>query len=130
MTQKDKEILLKDLCARLPYGVKVKVKYYDDNWRLLAIYTNGTTYAIRDIGYPIETCFEDCKPYLFPLSSMTEEQSKEYHELIGGMFGTSTIINFEILEDFFHKNHFDYRGLIEKGLAIDATNLNIYWLWL
>ena len=126
MTQEDKELLLKDLCARLPYGVKVKVKYYDDNWRLLAIYTNGTTYAIRDIGYPIETCFEDCKPYLFPLSSMTEEQSKEYHELIGGMFGTSALINFEILEDFFHKNHFDYRGLIEKGLAIDATGLNIY----
>ena len=72
MTQEDKELLLKDLCSRLPYGVKVKVKYYDDNWRLLAIYTNGTTYAIRDIGYPIETCFEDCKPYLFPLSSMTE----------------------------------------------------------
>ena len=126
MTQEDKELLLKDLCSRLPYGVKVKVKYYDDNWRLLAIYTNCTTYAIRDIGYPIETCFEDCKPYLFPLSSMTEEQSKEYHELIGGMFGTSALINFEILEDFFHKNHFDYRGLIEKGLAIDATNLNIY----
>ena len=125
MTQEDKELLLKDLCARLPYGVKVKVKYYDDNWRLLAIYTNGTTYAIRDIGYPIETCFEDCKPCLFPLSSMTEEQSKEYHELIGGMFGTSALINFEILEDFFHKNYFDYRGLIEKGLAIDATNLNI-----
>ena len=126
MTQEDKELLLKDLCAMLPYGVKVKVKYYDDNWRLLAIYTNGTTYVTRDIGYPIETCFEDCKPYLFPLSSMTEEQSKEYHELIGGMFGTSALINFEILEDFFHKNHFDYRGLIEKGLAIDATNLNIY----
>ena len=41
------------------------------------------------------------------------------------MFETSALINFEILEDFFHKNHFDYRGLIEKGLAIDATNLNI-----
>ena len=78
MTQEHKELLLKDLCARLPYGVKVKVKYYDDNWRLLAIYTNGTTYATRDIGYPIETCFEDCKPYLFPLSSMTEEQNKEW----------------------------------------------------
>ena len=126
MTQEDKELLLRDLCARLPYGVKVKVKYYDDNWRLLTIYTNDTTYAIRDIGYPIETCFEDCKPYLFPLSSMTAEQSKEYHELIGGMFGTSALINFEILEDFFHKNHFDYRGLIKKGLAIDATRLNIY----
>ena len=42
------------------------------------------------------------------------------------MFGTSALINFEILEDFFHKNHFDYRGLIKKGLAIDATRLNIY----
>ena len=77
MTQENKELLLKDLYARLPYGVKVKVKYYDDNWRLLAIYTNGTTYVTRDIGYPIETYFEDCKPYFRPMSSMTEEQKKE-----------------------------------------------------
>ena len=69
---------------------------------------------------------EDVKPYLFPLSNMTKEQSKIYHELIGGMFGTSALINFEVLEDFFHKNHLDYRGLIPKGLANDATNLNIY----
>lgn len=126
MTQEDKELLLKDLCARLPYTVKVKVKYYDDNWRLLAIYTNDTTYVTRDIGYPIEIYFEDCKPYLFPLSSMTEEQSKVYHELIHGMFGTSALINFEVLTDFFNTNHLDYRGLIEKGLAIDATKLGIY----
>ena len=73
---KNKELLLKDLSGRLPYGVKVKIKYYDDAWELLAIYTNGTTYATRDIGYPIETYFEDCKPYLFPLSSMTDEQKE------------------------------------------------------
>lgn len=57
---------------------------------------------------------------------MTEEQSKVYHELISGMFGTSALINFEVLEDFFYKNHLDYRGLIEKNLAIDARGLNIY----
>ena len=126
MTQKEKDLLLKDLSARLPYGVKVEIKYYDNAWELLAIYTNGTTYASRDVGYPIETYFEDCKPYLFPLSSMTKEQNKIYHELIGGMFGTSALINFEALEDFFHKNHIDFRDLIPKGLAIDATGLNIY----
>lgn len=67
-------MLIRDLCARLPYGVKVKVKHYEGVWKLLAIYTNGTTYITRDIGYPIETYFEDCKPYLFPLSSITKEQ--------------------------------------------------------
>ena len=70
---------------------------------------------------------EYIKPYLFPLSSMTEEQSKVYHELIDGIFGTSALINFEVLTDFFNANHLDYRGLIKKGLAIDATNLNIYY---
>ena len=121
MTQEDKELLLKDLCARLPYGVKVKVKYYDDNWRLLAIYTNGTTYVTRDIGYPIETCFEDCKPYLFPLSSMTEEQNKEWLYTLSSDYH----ITYDTV-DWCNKNHFDYHGLIEKGLAIDVTGLNIY----
>ena len=116
MTQKDKDLLLKDLCARLPYGVKVEIKYYDDAWKLLAIYTNGTTYATRDVGYPIETCFEDCKPYLFPLSSMTEKQFKEYMTIPSGHQSI----------DWFNKNHVDYRCLIERGLAIDATGLNIY----
>lgn len=117
MTQEARrELLLKDLCARLPYGVIIQIK----DWTVLD--------AELKIGHINRLQINDVelKPYLFPLSSMTEEQSKEYHELIGGMFGTSALINFEILEDFFHKNHFDYRGLIEKGLAIDATNLNIY----
>lgn len=129
MKKEHKELLLKDLSSRLPYGVKVKVKYYDDVWKLLAIYTNGTTYATRDVGYPIETYFEDCTPYLFSLSSMTKEQKEEYHNL--GSVGTDEcgdIIYFDTYEsiDWLNKNHFDYRGLIPMGLAIDATGLNIY----
>ena len=123
MTQEDKELLLKDLCARLPYGVKVQNelgkinKLVIGNADLNRLYYNDfSIYSEKNLSLP----------YLRPMSSMTEEQSKEYHELIGGMFGTSALINFEILEDFFHKNHFDYRGLINKGLAIDATRLNIY----
>jgi hypothetical protein len=132
MTQENKELLLKDLCARLPYGVKVKIKYHDDAWKLLAIYTNDTTYATRDVGYPIETYFENCKPYLFPLSSMTEDQKKEYrkvceldteilskHPMDGSPF--PALYN---SQDWLNKNHFDYRGLIKKGLAIDCANLN------
>ena len=123
MTQENKELLLKDLYARLPYGVKVKVKYYDDNWRLLAIYTNGTTYVTRDIGYPIETYFEDCKPYFRPMSSMTEEEKSMYEGL---MIGTDNISYMLDVIDWLNSHHFDYRGLIEKGLSIDATNLNVY----
>ena len=145
MTQEQKDILLKDLCARLPYGIKVEIKYYDDAWELLAIYTNGTTYATRDIGYPIETYFEDCKPYLFPLSSMSEEQEEEiskrynYHnpyelcvEITNhseGYWDNDTSCNLQDylwLENWFNKNHFDYRGLIPMGLANDATGKNIY----
>lgn len=123
MTQENKELLLKDLYARLPYGVKVKVKYYDDNWRLLAIYTNGTTYVTRDIGYPIETYFEDCKPYFRPMSSMTEEEKSMYEGL---MIGTDNISYMLDVVDWLNAHHFDYRGLIDKSLALDATGLNIY----
>lgn len=147
MTQEQKDLLLKDLCARLPYGVRIQVKYYDDTWKLLTIYTNGTTYAVRDVGYPIETYFEDCKPYLFPLPSMTEEQAKEMQEIVGSPKVACIMRKTEGLElwldsvdtdptiwldtifevqDWLNKNHFDYHGLIPLGLAIDATGLNIY----
>ena len=123
MTEKEKDLLIKDLCARLSYGVKVNNEIQGD----FVIYGICENYIFtRTTTSHADFSIENIKPCLFPLSSMTEEQSKEYHELIGGMFGTSALINFEILEDFFHKNHFDYRGLIKKGLAIDATNLNIY----
>ena len=143
MTQEDKDLLLKDICVRLPYGVKSEIKYHDGIWKLLAIYTNGTTYATRDVGYPIETFFEDCKPYLFPLSSMTDELwDKEFMgcgitEFTRDSFkyGCETLEfnnsnpNLSSMVRFINqliKNHFDIYGLIPTGLAIDATGLNIY----
>ena len=127
MTQEEKELLLKDLCARLPYGVICKDTNINVTGTLSQIGLHYDMCVLDKDNGDSESCYIlNCKPYLFPLSSMTEEQSKIYHELIGGMFGTSALINFEVLEDFFHKNHLDYKGLIEKNLAIDATNKNIY----
>ena len=123
MTQEDKELLLKDLCARLPYSVKI---YMPDLWInearvevLNEIFKVGdASYCVNDSGMPIE----HIKPYLFPLSSMTEEQKKEEYEICKYYLNgyESKLI------DFYNKNHFDYRGLIPKGLANDATGLNIY----
>ena len=137
MTQNEKYLLLKDLCARLPYGVAVKFKVnevaaieekfiYNIDGEYSYI-TNGKSYLTLDI---IKALFnnhlDEIKPYLFPMSSMTEEQKREYHELVYGFFGASILISIEDLTDFFNKNHIDYRGLIPMDLAIDATNLNIY----
>ena len=125
MIQEHKELLLKDLSARLSYHVRVKVWLKDGTTEegFLDLKHNYGD-VLRDAFYYNEII--DIKPYLFPLSSMTEEQSKVYHELIKGMFGTSALINFEVLTDFFNSNHLDYRGLIEKSLALDATGLNLY----
>ena len=125
MIREHKELLLKDLSARLSYHVRLKVWLKDGTTEegFLDLKHNYGD-VLRDAFYYNEII--DIKPYLFPLSSMSEKQSKEYHELIGGMCGTSALINFEVLTDFFNSNHLDYRGLIEKSLALDATNLRIY----
>ena len=130
MTQEQKDLLLRDLCARLPYGVKCA--YFNTKeeikvGELLTVWCKEKRVFIDKLS--IDYDGGDCIgviPYLFPLSSMTEEQKREYHELIGGFFGTSALISFESLTDFFNKNHIDYRCLIPLGLANDATNLNIY----
>lgn len=122
MIQKDKYLLLKDLCGRLPYGVKCKCQHGQD-------IINGKIIDINIFGrVNIDGHFKDIydvKPYLFPLSSMTEEQNKEWQSL---MIKNAYGILYHTAEsfDYFYKNHFDYRGLIPMGLAIDATNLNIY----
>lgn len=141
MTPEQKELLLKDLCARLPYGVKV---LYDNQVKELqyieAVY-NEVKLLDSTMNYTVD--IEEVKPYLFPLSSMTEEQKNELVDLewsfdsdnskicnILECFGTyRAYVDHSCcseLIDWFHKNHFDYRGLIEQGLAIDATELNIY----
>ena len=147
MTQEDKDLLLTDLCARLKHGVKIQTPA--DCWtsekvicELKEIFKGDDgLFRIGDVGSLIEYS----KPYLFPLSSMTEEQKKEiskrynYHNYYGlyieitnhseGYWDDDTSCNLQDylwLEDWYNKNHFDYRGLIEKELAIDATNKNIY----
>lgn len=134
MKQEDKNLLLKDLCARLPYKVYAQIpdEYGGYTSVIESIDIDG---FVKDFeGTQIE--IENIKPYLFPLSSMTEEQKKEYnrwkHELpvYHYEYGDSVeeVELFDSPESFEYliENHFDYRGLIEKGLAIDATEKNIY----
>jgi len=158
MIQEDKDLLLKDLSSRLPYGVKLgfyaeatKQTYIctllglvpQEDEPVIAKTDNGSFYMLAD----------NVKPYLFPLESMTEEQKRELLELTGyeprceesggfdswGFYvnivgeyeyedGKESIILYpdDIGIDWCNKNHFDYRGLIPKGIALDATGLNIY----
>ena len=122
MRQEDKELLLKDLCARLPYGVKIKLIRWDIDE---GMYIN-TTLESDDIErlLNVEEGDIEIKPYLFPLFSMTEEQEKEYNDL--NCYELGCFPHTEDALDYLIKNHFDFRCLISKGLAIDATGLNIY----
>lgn len=141
MTQNDKdlkELLLKDLCARLPYGVKVKTilkepytlkglsdtEYGGVMGCLLGKYVPNNV-SPKTTNYPLE----QFKPYLFPLSSMTEEQEVEYDATFATIVyedgRKDSVMTYKSF-DWLNKNNFDYRGLIEKSLALDATNLEIY----
>ena len=119
MTQEEKELLIKDLCARLPYGVKMSV-----NDRVEVLQGINMVDNIVEYSSFLASEIEYCKPYLFPLSSMTDEQEKEYNNL--NCYELGCFPHSEEALDYLTKNHFDYRYLIEKGLAIDATSLNIY----
>ena len=127
MTQENKELLLKDLCARLPYNVICQVEFkengkYNSKVMLLSgIFTDEAYFTTK--GGSIYS--NEYKPYLFPLQSMTEEQKQEYQHITERwMYDSSYSISDSI--DWLNVHHFDYRGLIENGLAIDATGLNIY----
>ena len=129
MEQEDKELLLRDLCARLPYGVKVKT----NNINILKLGTHTR------VGEYVTDIIEPCKPYLYPLSSMTEGQKEEYNSVcnkdldaLSEAICNRTYVKTRIAMPLYYgidwliANHFDYRGLIQMGLAIDCTNLNIY----
>lgn len=131
MKQEDKKLLLKDLCARLPYDVKVHTKYIDtdnevEKVGVLSMIDNDAVVAFTcdDTNCYNYVAIHEVKPYLFPLSSMTEEQEEEYNNLNGYELGCFP--HLEEALDYLIENHFDYRYLIDRGLAIDATNLNIY----
>ena len=133
MRTENKELLLRDLCARLPYGVKVGTTDNDGSlenvWDTLWFNTFTEdvklTHSIEDADKIID--ISETKPYLFPLSSMTIEQKEEERSLKEeSYYSFDANENIYTLQDFYNKNHLDYRGLIPKGLAIDATGLNIY----
>ena len=140
MTREDKELLLRDLCARLPFGVKGIITYNGDK----NIFTVKGIFNILFLS-DTECCkVEDFRPYLFPLSSMTDDQfcdfycrfvenEIDYNDFKKYYFDgclwnkvLTLISDCGDIIDWLNKYHFDYRGLIEKGLAIDATGLNIY----
>jgi hypothetical protein len=122
MTQEDKDLLLRDLCARLAYGVILKTdNVFPQKLEGISFDKDTFVFFVSDGGFTLD--YMDCKPYLFPMSSMTEEQYKTYCELEHS--GNMEHLSLPLLE-WLNKNHFDYRGLIEKGLAIDASGLNIY----
>ncbi len=107
MTQEEKKFLLKDLSARLPYGVKVNLPLY------------GATTLTYDMVKLIDKDDNKWLPYLRPMSSMTEEEEYEYRNVC-----VSPINRQWDVVDWLNSNHFDYRGLIEKGLAIAVTEEN------
>ena len=135
MTQENKELLMKDLCARLPHGVKVKLgnnpNIFDLEYRIKFAVMYGDSDKLEDI-----LDITNIKPYLFPLSSISIEQEKELSKL-GVSYGEyalhDDIRGLGIMVDeayiffeFCYKNHIDFLGLIEMGLAIDATGKQIY----
>ena len=123
MTKEDKEILLKDLSARLPYGVKGKT---------LGSKTCVLLYIGKDGSVTADTyhCWLESKqfvPYLRPMSSMTEDEKYEYRHMLGATLnseGESIMFvyeeDFSLIMDWLNKKMFDYRDLIEKGLALEA----------
>ena len=122
MRQEDKELVLKDICARLPYGVKVNTIQGD--FTLLGLINERVFTTCEVEGCHNDFPIECIKPYFFPLSSMTEEQEKEYNDL--NCYELGCFPHTEEALDYLIKNHFDYRDLIPRELAIDATGLNIY----
>ena len=139
MTTEDKKLLLKDLCARLPYRVKCEVIKCRIDGEMVYIRSGSSALGltINNVKELVTDNLYEIKPYLFPLESMTEEQRNEYedalvyHDYVNGAWTMAKTFDDEYavpywFVDFCNKNHLDYRGLIPMGLAIDATGKNIY----
>ena len=131
MNKEEKELLLRDLCNRLPYNVMCQVEFKEDGkynskvMLLSGIFTDEAYFTTK--GGSIYS--NEYKPYLRPMSSMTEEEQRTLDSMCNGVEMVSRLSGLKMFDKAFNwlnENHFDYRGLIEKGLAIDATDKNIY----
>lgn len=129
MTQEEKDLVIKDLCGRLPYGVKVD--HFGTVKELLGMMPSS---EIVMVGYDInnyeDSVIEDIKPYLRLWTSMTEKEIKEIQTLLGdAIVGTEmdtiSILGTQVLFKYLNKKMIDYRGLIEKGLALEVKE-NMY----
>lgn len=128
MTQEEKDLLIKDLCARLPYHIRVKV------WLKDGTTEEGLLDLQHNYGNVLQDAFyynkiKDIKPYLRPMSSMTEEEKEEYCQLQQRViYNSKRVINEDVTKyiNWCYKKHLDINNLIPMELAIDATNLNIY----
>ena len=131
MTQENAKLIAQELGSRLSYGVKIRVNDKIETVEGINILDN-----IVEFGTYMACDIDNVKPYLFPMSSMTEEQHTDmfnyYHNAeieevyASGDYLKAAYIGDDKKYEWLNRNHFDYRGLIEKGLAIDATGLNIY----
>jgi hypothetical protein len=115
MTQEEKQLLLKDLSARLPYGVKVNFRGNIEILREVHIYKSVQT-IIGESGMLYDIDMPFVKPYFRPMSSMTEEEKLEY---VIAWDSRQPYLPTEAM-DWLNAHHLDYRGLIEKGLALEA----------
>ena len=146
MTQEERMLLIKDLSARLPYAVTVEHTsgfrgtlhditihhMYDNNDNVYDAICYTDFFGDEDSIY-----IEYFKPYLFPISSMTEAQNDSWRDAFMNDLAMSASINYPESEKYLalshvkslqwlYENHFDVNGLIDKGLALDATYKNIY----
>lgn len=134
MEQKDKELLLKYLCMALSYDLQVKVEGDNEPYTLLSVHPNKD---IALIGIDMDGVYatskvkiDTIKPYLYPMSSMTKEEEKEFNEQMynakpysdGKSYNVYEVIGLDI--NYLNAHHFDYFGLIAKGLAVKVTEDN------
>ena len=119
MTLDEKKLLIIDLCGRLPYDFKALYYDHEEDCEVTDIVDDISSYGYVGLGENYSLTIESIKPYLFPLSSMTDEQKTEWDYI-------DYYADHHEAVDWLNKNHFDYRGLIDTGLALDATNKSIY----
>ena len=113
-SKEEKQLLLKDLCGRLPYGFKYQVQYGDTSVRDIKKFILDGEYSLFDTWM-----VQEIKPYLRSISSMTEEEKKTLNNVLEYQYCSDDSCMCEST-DWLNSHHFDYRGLIEKGLALEA----------
>ena len=119
MIKKKKNLVITDLGSRLPYGVKILVRGKIETLQGINVLNSTVHY-----GESLQEKIEEIKPCLFPMSSMTEEQEKEYNDL--NCYEPGRFPHLEASLEYLLANKFDYRELIDEGLAVDATELDVY----